>query len=59
MCVECVPPEVVDLTPRDHEHFFRVIGGRQCNTLNPRYVMPADEDELRVRSRDLWLTCVG
>jgi len=47
MCVECVPPEVVDLTPRDHDHFFRVIGGRRCNTLNPRYVMPADEDELR------------
>jgi len=53
MCVECVPPEVVDLTPRDHDHFFRVIGGRRCNTLNPRYVMPADEDELRVRSRGL------
>lgn len=51
MCVECVPPEVVDLTPRDHEQFFRVIGGRRCNTLNPRYVMPADGDELRVRSR--------
>jgi hypothetical protein len=55
MCVECVPAEIVDLTPRDHEHFFRVIGGRRCNTLNPRYVMPADEDELRVRSRDLLL----
>ncbi len=49
MCVECVPPELVDLTPRDHECFFRVLGGRRCNNLNHRYVMPADEDELRVR----------
>ena len=48
MCVECVPPELVDLTPRDHDRFFRVVGGRQCNNLNHRYVMPADEDELRV-----------
>ncbi|KAI0006138.1 S-adenosyl-L-methionine-dependent methyltransferase [Russula compacta] len=47
MCVECVPPELVDLTPRDHDRFFRVVGGRRCNNLNHRYVMPADEDELR------------
>ena len=58
MCVECVPPEVVDLTPRDQEQFFRVVGGRRCNTLNPRYVMPADGDELRVRSRGFPLACV-
>ena len=51
MCVECVPPKLVDLTPPDHEQFFRVVGGRRCNNLNHRYVMPADEDELRVRRR--------
>jgi len=47
MCVKCVPPELVDLTPHDHDRFFRVVSGRQCNNLNPWYVMPADEDELR------------
>ena len=57
MCIECVPPELVDLTPHDHEKFFRVVGGRRCNTLNDVYIMPADEDELRVRSR-VSLTCV-
>lgn len=55
MCVECVPPQLVDLTPHDFERFFRVIGGRRCNNLNHRYVMPADEDELRVRRRVLLL----
>jgi hypothetical protein len=50
MCIECVPPELVDLTPHDHEKFFRVVSGRRCNSLNPLYIMPADEDELRVRS---------
>ncbi|KAI9509636.1 S-adenosyl-L-methionine-dependent methyltransferase [Russula earlei] len=47
MCVKCVPPELVDLTPNDHDRYFRVVNGRRCNTLNPWYVMPADEDELR------------
>jgi hypothetical protein len=55
MCVECVPPQLVDLTPLDHERFFRVVGGRRCNNLNHRYVMPADEDELRVRRRGCFL----
>lgn len=51
MCIECVPPQLVDLTPRDYERFFRVVGGRRCNNLNHLYVMPADEEELRVRRR--------
>jgi hypothetical protein len=55
MCVECVPPQLVDLTPHDHEQFFRVVSGRRCNNLNHRYVMPADEDELRVRRRRVLL----
>ncbi len=54
MCIECVPPQLADITPRDHEQFFRVVGGRRCNNLNHRYVMPADEDELRVRRRVLF-----
>jgi hypothetical protein len=49
MCIECVPPELLKLTPQDHDRFFRFVGGRRCNNLNPSYVMPADEDELRVR----------
>jgi hypothetical protein len=48
MCVECVPPELVNLTPRDYDQFFRVVNGRQCNNLNHLYLMPADEGELRV-----------
>lgn len=51
MCVECVPPELVNLTPQDKDQFFRVVGGRRCNNLNPLYVMPADEEELRVSER--------
>ena len=50
MCIECVPPQLVDITPHDHDRFFRMVSGRRCNNLNHRYVMPADEDELRVRA---------
>jgi hypothetical protein len=49
MCIECVPPQLVDITPLDHERFFRIVSGRRCNNLNHQYLMPADEDELRVR----------
>jgi hypothetical protein len=51
MCIECVPPQLVDITPHDHERFFRIVSGRRCNNLNHRYMMPADKDELRVRVR--------
>ncbi|KAH9079525.1 S-adenosyl-L-methionine-dependent methyltransferase [Lactarius deliciosus] len=47
MCIECVLPELVNLTPHDHDRFYRLVGGRRCNNLNTNYVMPADEDELR------------
>ena len=51
MCIECVLPELVKLAPKDHDRFYRLVYGRRCNNLNHGYVMPADEDELRVRSR--------
>jgi hypothetical protein len=51
MCIECVPPELLKLSPQDHDRYYRLVGGRRCNNLNTSYVMPADEDELRVRSR--------
>lgn len=51
MCIECVLPELVKLAPKDHDRFYRLVGGRRCNNLNHGYVMPADEDELRVRPR--------
>ena len=51
MCIECVPPELLKLMPQDHDRFYRLVGGRLCNNLNHSYVMPADEDELRVRLR--------
>ncbi|KAF8274911.1 S-adenosyl-L-methionine-dependent methyltransferase [Lactarius quietus] len=47
MCIECVPPELLKLLPQDHDRFYRLVGGRRCNSLNKSYVMPADEDELR------------
>jgi methylase of polypeptide subunit release factors len=47
MCIECILPQLVDLKLHDHERFFRIVGGRRCNNLNHRYVMPADEEELR------------
>jgi hypothetical protein len=53
MCIECILPQLVDLKLHDHERFFRIVGGRRCNNLNHRYVMPADEEELRVRRRIL------
>lgn len=57
MCIECVPPELLKLSPKDHDRYYRLVGGRRCNNLNTSYVMPADEDELRVRSRinDIYL----
>jgi hypothetical protein len=51
MCIECFPPELIKLTLKDHNRFYRLVGGRRCNNLNHGYVMPADEDELRVSSR--------
>lgn len=51
MCIRCFPPQLVDLKWPDHERFFRIISGRRCNNLNHLYLMPADEEELRVRRR--------
>lgn len=32
----------------DTEDYFRHVHGRRLNALNPRYMLPADDDELRV-----------
>lgn len=32
----------------DDSQFFRLLYGKTLNTLNPRYLLPADEDERRV-----------
>ncbi|KAI0322208.1 S-adenosyl-L-methionine-dependent methyltransferase [Amylostereum chailletii] len=50
MCARCTTPPPVTLesiAPEDDSRFFRDVCGRRCNILNPRYVLPADDEELK------------
>ncbi|KAI0065389.1 S-adenosyl-L-methionine-dependent methyltransferase [Artomyces pyxidatus] len=47
MCLRCDPPDLSSVGSDDHARFFRTVGGRRCNTLNGRYMMPADDEELK------------
>lgn len=48
MCLRCNAPEVTKIQPDDYARFFRIVSGRQCNKLNGRYLLPADDEELKV-----------
>jgi hypothetical protein len=47
MSDESLPPDFSILGDDDTE-FFRTVHGRILNTLNPRYMLPADEEEIKV-----------
>ncbi|ETW85877.1 hypothetical protein HETIRDRAFT_438488 [Heterobasidion irregulare TC 32-1] len=47
MCARCAPSDVLFVDPADHDQFFRDVHGRRCNSLNDRYLFPADEEELK------------
>jgi len=49
MSNEPPPPEISYLGDDDKE-FFRNVHGRLLNTLNPRYLLPVDRDEIKVFS---------
>jgi hypothetical protein len=38
----------MSLQPDDYSRFFRTVYGRRCNSLNSRYILPADDEELKV-----------
>lgn len=38
----------MDVVGEDTQLYFILSHGRQCNTLNRNYRLPADEDEIRV-----------
>ncbi|KAI0035915.1 S-adenosyl-L-methionine-dependent methyltransferase [Vararia minispora EC-137] len=50
MCYCCPSPppvQLMSIRPDDYHRFFRTVYGRRCNALNNRYLLPADEDELK------------
>ena len=47
MSDESLPPDISILGDDDTE-FFRTVHGRVLNTMNPRYMLPADKDEIEV-----------
>jgi hypothetical protein len=47
MSDESLPPDISILGEDDTE-FFRAVHGRILNTLNTRYMLPADRDEIKV-----------
>lgn len=48
MCPRCVPVELPVLNDSESKRFFREVFGRSVNVLNDRYILPADDDELKV-----------
>jgi hypothetical protein len=55
MSVELFPPDISYILGEDDTDFFRNVHGRTLNTLNPRYMLPVDRDEVKV-SPSLFLT---
>ena len=49
MSDESLLPDISILGDDDTE-FFRDVHGRILNTLNPRYMLPVDRDEIKVRA---------
>ncbi|EIM90105.1 S-adenosyl-L-methionine-dependent methyltransferase [Stereum hirsutum FP-91666 SS1] len=47
MCPRCVPVELPVLNDSESKRFFREVFGRSVNVLNDRYILPADDDELK------------
>ncbi|KAI0054139.1 S-adenosyl-L-methionine-dependent methyltransferase [Auriscalpium vulgare] len=47
MCARCQPADLASVGSDELARFFRTVGGRRCNSLNGRYIMPADEEELK------------
>lgn len=47
MSAEFSPPDIPYLGEDDAD-FFQNIHGRTLNTLNPRYMLPVDRDEVKV-----------
>jgi hypothetical protein len=54
MSDESLLPDYTVLGDDDTE-FFRTVHGRTLNTLNPRYMLPVDVDEIKVRTFLLFL----
>lgn len=44
------PPDVQDLGEDDSD-YFRFVHGRSLNALNTTYMLPVDEDEIKVNFR--------
>lgn len=51
MCPRCVPVELPVLPDSESKRFFREVFGRSVNVLNDRYILPADDDEVKVSIR--------
>jgi hypothetical protein len=51
MSSEPSDPDSVPLQDEQEDaHFFQTLNGRSFNTLNQRYMLPADQDEVKVHS---------